>query len=316
LICFSQDIHWSQFNDNQLFQNPANTGHFNGDYRFIANYRDQWRSVTVPFSTISGSVDARWKSLGYGLLFFHDVAGDGKFRTLELQFNASNQFKLTSDSMNLLRVGLNFGLNHRQINWDNLYFDSQYNGYVFDPSAPTFENYQNDKKTNYSWGLGALYEWRKNKRFSVVSGFGAFNLNQPDHGFYNQKIKRDVRYSLFSKGTFQLDRQWDIIPSVQLSFQGVYRELILGGSAKYYLRSELGDYKALYGGIWFRNKDAAYLTLGMDYQQLFVGLSYDINVSKLVPASHLRGGVEIAIRYIINAFKPKKIIHRVCPDFI
>ena len=80
--------------------------------------------------------------------------------------------------------------------------------------------------------------------------------------------------------------------------------------------SKLGDYKALHGGLWFRNRDAAYLTLGMDYQQLFVGISYDINVSKLVPASNLRGGFEIAIRYIINAFKPKKIIHRVCPDFI
>ena len=315
-ICFSQDIHWSQFNDNQLFQNPANAGHFDGDYRFIANYRDQWRSVTVPFSTISGSVDARWKSIGYGLLFFHDVAGDGKFRTVELQFNASNQFKLTKDSSNLLRLGVNFGLNHRQINWNNLYFDSQYNGYIFDPSAPTFENFQSDKKSNYSLGLGALYEWRKHKRFSVISGFSAFNINQPNHGFYSQEIKRDVRYSLFSKGTFQLDRQWDIIPSMQLSFQGVYRELILGGSAKYYLPSKLGDYKALHGGLWFRNRDAAYLTLGMDYQQLFVGISYDINVSKLVPASNLRGGFEIAIRYIINAFKPKKIIHRVCPDFI
>ena len=57
LICslwnfsIGQDIHWSQFNDNQLYQNPAHTGHFDGDYRFIGNYRDQWRSVTVPFST-------------------------------------------------------------------------------------------------------------------------------------------------------------------------------------------------------------------------------------------------------------------------
>lgn len=33
----SQDIHWSQFNDNQLFQNPGHAGHFDGDYRFIGN---------------------------------------------------------------------------------------------------------------------------------------------------------------------------------------------------------------------------------------------------------------------------------------
>ena len=30
-ISFGQDIHWSQFNDNPIFQNPGNTGQFNGD---------------------------------------------------------------------------------------------------------------------------------------------------------------------------------------------------------------------------------------------------------------------------------------------
>jgi hypothetical protein len=65
-----------------------------------------------------------------------------------------------------------------------------------------------------------------------------------------------------------------------------------------------------------RNKDACFLTVGYDYQDFFMGLSYDINFSKLVPASNARGGFEIAVRYIINRFKPKRIEHRVCPDFI
>ena len=65
-----------------------------------------------------------------------------------------------------------------------------------------------------------------------------------------------------------------------------------------------------------RNKDACMLTLGYDHQDLFVGLSYDINLSKLLPASNARGGFEIALRYIINRFKPKRADHRVCPDYI
>ena len=81
----AQDIHWSQFNDNPIFQNPGNAGNFNGDYRFVANYRDQWRSVTVPFTTLSLSADGKLdkhKNLGYGILFFHDVVGDGSLRTI------------------------------------------------------------------------------------------------------------------------------------------------------------------------------------------------------------------------------------------
>ena len=73
---FVQDMHWSQFNDNPIFQNPANSGKFQGDYRFHANYKDQWRSVTVPFTTLSLSADTRFekkKEIGLGLLFVNDV---------------------------------------------------------------------------------------------------------------------------------------------------------------------------------------------------------------------------------------------------
>lgn len=312
----SQDIHWSQFNDNQLFQNPAHAGHFDGDYRFVGNYRDQWRSVTVPFSTFSMSADAKFKNIGFGINMFNDQAGDGKFRTVELQGNISYAIKLTGDSTHVIRPGINFGMNHRQVNWDELYFDTQYNGYVFDPSAPTFENYQSSRKTNMSLGAGLVYEWYRDNRFKVLAGVGAFNLNRPNQGFYDLEIPREIRVNGFVKGTFQLNEKWDLIPSAQYSTQGVYQELVIGGSGKYYLDRKKDIYSALYGGIWYRNADAAYLSFGYDYQDLFFGISYDLNFSKLVPASHMRGGIEFAVRYIIRKFKPKRIIHRVCPDYI
>ncbi len=312
----SQDIHWSQFNDNQLFQNPGHAGHFDGDFRFIGNFRDQWRSVTVPFNTLALSADAKFKNVGIGISMFNDQAGDGKFRTVEMQGNISYAIKITRDSSHVIRPGINFGMNHRQINWDALYFDSQYNGYVFDPGAPTFENYQSSRKTNMSLGAGIVYEWFKDPRFKVLAGVGAFNLNRPNQGFYDLEIPREIRVNGFVKSTFQLNDKWDIIPSAQYSAQGVYRELVIGGSGKYYLNRKKDVYSALYGGIWYRNADAAFLSFGYDYQDLFVGISYDINFSKLVPASHMRGGIEFAVRYIIRKFKPKRIIHRICPDYI
>ncbi len=315
-ISLSQDVHWSQFNDNQLFQNPAHAGHFNGDYRFITNYRNQWKSVTIPFSTFSASMDMRKNNFGVGVLFFHDQAGDGKFKTIEAQVNLSYQLNLVKDSSHMLRLGLNGGLNHRQLNWNKLYFDNQYNGYVFDPTLPTNENYQSDSKSNVSIGFGVMHEWKKRDRFKIVSGIAAYNLNQPNQGFYSDVIKRDIRYTSFVKGTFQLNPKWDVVPSIQYGLQGIYRELLIGSSFKYYLIDTPKKYQALYIGGWNRGVDASFLSLGMDYNDLFVGISYDINYSKLVPASRMRGGFEFAARYIIRMFKPKKILHRVCPDFI
>ncbi|GAB5418363.1 MAG: hypothetical protein Crog4KO_15330 [Crocinitomicaceae bacterium] len=315
----AQDIHWSQFNDNPIFQNPGNAGHFNGDVRFIANYRDQWRSVTVPFQTLNFSVDAKplgRKDIGYGLMVFHDVVGDGNFRTIEIQGNFSKVFKLTSDSTHTLRPGINIGMNHRQLNFDKFYFDNQFNGVQFFPSLPTGEVLFSDSRTNLNVGIGTIYEYYDNPRFNITGGFGLFNINRPNQGFYGNVVRRDVRLTLFGKGIYELNYDWDLVPGIQMSFQGKYREIMVGSSVKYTLVNRMGDYKALYAGLFYRNRDAAFLSLGMDYQSWFLGVSYDINFSKLVPASRTRGGIEIAIRYIMNRFKPKKIVHRICPDYI
>jgi type IX secretion system PorP/SprF family membrane protein len=270
----------------------------------------------VPFSTTAISVDSKFKNIGFGINMFNDQAGDGRFRTVEVQGNLSYAFKLTPDSSHVLRPGINFGLNHRQINWDALYFDVQYTGYVFNPAAPNFENYQNDRKTNASFGAGFLYEYRKNDRFKILFGSSLFNLNRPNQGFYNTEVRRAIRSNSFVKGTFEINEKWDIIPSIQFSAQDVYRNLVIGASGKYYLNHPKKKYAALYGGIWYRNKDAANLSFGYDFADLFVGISYDINFSKLVPASQARGGIEFAVRYIIKKFKPRKVLHKVCPDYI
>lgn len=314
-----QDIHWSQFNDNPIFQNPGNSGQFNGDVRFVGNYRDQWRSVTVPFSTISASVDAKSlkkRELGYGLMIFHDVVGDGNFRTIEVQGNVSYLIKLTADSMHTIRPGLNVGMNHRQLNFNNFYFDNQFNGIMYDPGLPTGELLYSDRKTNLSIGAGSIYQYYKGPRHNFTGGVGFYNINKPNQGFYNEVIQRDTRFNLFGKGIYKLNYDWDLVPGINISIQGKYREIVAGSSVKYTMINRLGEYRALYAGLWYRNKDAMYLSAGMDYQAWFFGVSYDVNFSKLVPASNLRGGLELAVRYIMYRIKPKKITHRICPDYI
>lgn len=314
----AQDIHWSQFNDNPIFLNPAKTGDFNGSTRFVGNYKDQWRSVSTPFQTFNASVDGKSKQFDYGLYIFHDQAGDGKLKTIETQLTLSKNFKLTQDSIHLLRGGINLGINHRQVNTDAFYFDAQYNGYIFNPLLPTNELFQTDRKTNLSIGTGLQYTYHLSPRKNIKAGVGAFNLNQPNQGFYQDQIKRDIRWMIHASGSYPINTHWDLLPSFQLSKQGVYNEIMIGSSARYYLQGSGKEfiYKALLAGVFIRAKDAQILTLGCEYKDWFVGLSYDINTSKLVPASKARGGFEIAVRYILYRFKPKRIEHRVCPDYI
>jgi type IX secretion system PorP/SprF family membrane protein len=315
---FGQDIHWSMFNENPLNQNPGNTGAFNGDYRFVGNYRTQWRSVTIPFNTISLSADTKlrdYNDVGVGLQFFHDQVGDGKFQTIEVQTNFSYPFAFMNNKVKV-RPGINLGFNQRQLNPDAFYFDSQFDGAKYDPSLSTNESLNTARKSNLSIGTGAAGSYKINDDHETSAGLAFFNLNRPNQGFYGEKVRRDVRTNFFVKHFYQYNNTVAFIPSFNVNIQGKYSEFIPGGNVKYTFINRMGQYRAVYGGIWYRWKDAAYLTLGMDYQNWFAGISYDFNISSLTPASKVRGGFEIAVRYIMFNLKPKKINHRICPDYI
>ncbi|MGH2644794.1 MAG: type IX secretion system membrane protein PorP/SprF, partial [Chitinophagaceae bacterium] len=64
----------------------------------------------------------------------------------------------------------------------------------------------------------------------------------------------------------------------------------------------------------YRWGDAINPYVGMEVNNLHIGLSYDINVSTLRPASNYRGGFELSLIYIYQKPNSKnKVIN--CPKF-
>ena len=55
----AQDIHFSQFYENEIFHNPGLTGVFSGEYKYGVDYRSQWGSVATPFNTTMVSGETR-----------------------------------------------------------------------------------------------------------------------------------------------------------------------------------------------------------------------------------------------------------------
>ena len=315
---FAQDIHFSQVNRQPLYQNPGNTGDFKGDIRLMLNYKEQWRSVTVPFRTTVIGADFKLKKQGInlGAFLFNDDVGDGKLRTIETLLSASKTFKITSDSSHIITPGLAVGINFRQIDFDKLYFDNQFNGVNFDPTLATNELLATDNRLNVNTSLGFTHKWLRAKDEFLTSGLSFHNLNRPNQGFFGATVSRDIRVSLFS--VYQVPFKFDfrLKPGLGINFQGKYREFLVGSQVQYILEDRLGKYKAVDGGIWFRGRDAIIVRVGAEIQTWSVAVSYDTNISKLVPASNLRGGIEFSVHYTIQRFKPEKVIHRICPDYI
>lgn len=317
----SQDIHFSQFDLSPLNLNPANTGLFDGTYRFAGNYRNQWRSVTVPYSTFSLSADAlhpfNKEGLGAGIRINHDIAGDSRFRTFQFDLSGSWIFSPGSDSTTKLSIGLTTGITSRNLSYDALRFDNQYDGYSYDPTLSAGENFLRESRTYLNLQLGAAYYKQLSKRNFIHGGIALGNITKPKQSYFDiNTIKLDRRFNLHATVNYAINTTLEIVPSAYLQFQGTYKEIIFGSQIRYILLNEKGMYRAVRAGLFYRTLDAGYLSVGLDYDNWVAGISYDINISDLNRASNFRGGIEFAVVRILHVYKPKMIQRRICPNYI
>lgn len=312
----SQDIHFSQFNNSPLNLNPGLIGAFNGDYRFVGNQRTQWSSVTTPYSTFGLSADARGvfgSPIGAGLSVYNDKAGDSEFGTLQIGVGASYRIPL-KDSTQSITLGAQPVYTQRSINYTKLQFDNQYNGNFYDETLDNGETFTNTGSNYFNLHAGLTWNNIIAQRKEVSAGFALHNILRPQQTFFNENIPLHQRYTLHANGLFAVSDKVDALPSIMFQRQNKFNELILGGQAKYHLNN--GNYKAVYGGIWYRNSDATYFTIGLDYADFHFGISYDLNLSSLKVASNSRGGFEFAVIYILSTYKPIIKSYKACPDYI
>ena len=315
----AQDIHFTQWMHAPHTYSPSSIGDFDGVYRFHGNYRNQWSSVTVPFTTFAGMVESNTLDKyveglsGAGGLVY-DVSGDSKFSTTHLNMGLGYKVDLP-DSNGVFRFGFLPSATQKKIDVNALKFDNQYNGYYFDGNLSTGENLPRLSRWYFDFALGAEYSTYLSNKFKFRSGFAVYNILSPQQSFFNNNdIRLDRRYSLQVDGAYQLSDKILIKPGIQFSNQGMYYSVNFGGILEYDLSKTIYFKQMVFAGAYFRAVDSGDLIVGLDYDHWRIGVSYDINYSGLVPASNYRGGVELAVIYII----PNQIIlpkYKVCPDY-
>lgn len=319
--CMAQDIHFSQFMSSPMNLNPANAGQFDGAYRFTGNARRQWSSVTVPYQTFGVSADAknvlRIKNVGAGLSAYDDFTGDSKLSTFQLNLALSYTIRLNKKATQFLTLGAQSGFTQRTINYNDLHYDNQYSGSAFDPNAVSNESFANTGRLYPNLNAGILWTRRQHARNIISTGISLNNINRPQQSFFNnQSIRLDQRLNVHFTSLLKATRKIDVLPAALFMLQGTYTQLTFGTSLKYIINPKPNAYRAVYIGMWSRAADAGWLSFGMDYNSLYVGLSYDINYSRLSPASNSRGGIELSIIYILRDILPKRKKYNICPNFI
>lgn len=325
----AQDIHFSQFNMSPVNLNPAFTGFFDGDYRGVANYRSQWSSVPVSYSTVSLQADMRHEMkknvsdrVGVGVLFNNDVAGDSKYRTTQLYIPLSYIHKVSADSNFFMSLGLQPGISSVGFQTNKLSFDSQWDGDAYNPALATGENFPLVKKTYFDLNTGLVLQYQLKQRSAITLGVALSHLTSPKISYFkNEDIQLDSKLNTYLSYTYPIGPQIDLTAEYLFQKQGKYMENVLGARVAYTIptkdpSAEKSGRQAVNAGMYLRTKDAPIFRVGYDINQWQFGISYDVNTSAFKAATNRRGAIEFGLIYIFKKDKPFVPKKRACPVYM
>ena len=323
LKLFSQDIHFSQNDAIPLYLTPAAAGE-DCEYRVFFNHRNQWSSVTVPYVTFSAAADKKFSGVkflgghdaGAGLIISNDKAGDGEFTTTRIDLLGAYKLNFGNSYLKHLSLGLSVAYSRSSINFANLHFGNQFNGDRFDPAIAPNENLENDAFGYFDFAAGF---YGKLNIFGYPSnvGFSFNHINKPKQKFYgNGDARLYSRFNFFVEPQIDLNAENILYPSFYLYRQGKLAEYDLGLIWGHSFTDAVVS--NLYLGGWMRLRDAIIFKLGIDYANVTIGVSYDVNISKLRVASGGRGGIELSLiyRFCKPPEIPKGSFKHYCPEFM
>lgn len=308
----AQDVHFTQFTASPLIVNPAFTGAANGQWRAAAVYRDQWRSVTVPFRTFAASFDAPVVHdlttddyLAAGIQLYNDRAGDGNLANLSALVSvAYHKFLGGGNEPNKsLSVGFQGGYTQKSIDLSKLYFGDEYDNGVFNSGTSQEYPWLNNKDDYFIVNAGIGWSHSVSENFGYQLGVGANNLNQPGESFHKRpasEVGLGMRYTGQLGMIIYTSEKFSLRPAALYQSQATATEIVAGNEFHYIIGNpEIRSFtSAVFLGGYYRMDDAILANVGFEYKGLRFGLSYDYNVSNLKNASRGNGGFEISVVYV------------------
>jgi len=299
----AQSIHFSQYYNAPMLLNPANTALMpENDYRLGINYRNQWASIPVPYNTFSAFADFQafhketsdnW--LGLGLALFNDKAGNGNLALTRSEGFAA--YHLGIKDQNMISVGLSGGYTQRSVDFSKLTFDTQWDGFTFNPTLFNGEKNYLAKTSYFDVGAGINYAYFPNENVYIKVGGGVANINQPKESFYGASNQVGMRFTGNIDVLFKASDKFIVNPSVYYTTQTGASELVGGTLLKIYITGEDQNVTDFIIGGYYRLNESAIGAAGFQWGGLQFLCSYDATISSLAPYNGGNGAIEFSLIY-------------------
>ncbi|MBL0182706.1 MAG: PorP/SprF family type IX secretion system membrane protein [Chitinophagaceae bacterium] len=302
----SQDINFSQFYELPLLRNPALAGIFAGDVRVTSAFRSQWQSVTTPYRTLGLGMEYK-KPVGrnsndfitIGTQLTNDIAGDSRLRRTQI-FPVLNYHKsLSGEKDTYLSAGVMGGPVIQHFDPSKLSFDDQFVNGSYSPANPTKQVFTNTGFTYWDASVGLNFSSTAGESTRYYLGVGLFHITKPKVAFQQQyDIILNPKWVVNAGLSTPLSDDNKLIVYADYFMQGGAKQIQGGLLFSHDLISNDENLKTtISGGAFYRWNDALVPVLKLDYNQFAIGVTYDVNVSKLKTASQYRGAYEITLSY-------------------
>ena len=321
-VSTAQDPNFSQFFASPLTLNPALTGKFDGVYRVAGNYRNQWPTINNAFVTKTASVDfgilknniPEIDQFGVGIMGFTDRAGNGVLTTNYAALSVAYHKGLDENGSHQIGAGFQGTYVSKRLDVTKVYFEDQLTSLGFTGvTSEVFTNDQIDVKY-FDMNAGIFYNGSTNGYNNFYLGASMYHINRPKESFQGAQFLLAARTTLQAGGKIPLGPYNYLHFAANHSMQAKAHNTMVGGAYALNVNNSEENPTNVYMGAWYRFGDAIIPYVGLEFGELHIGVSYDVNTSSLKPASNVRGGGEISLIYIRKPVDPnaKKLN---CPKF-
>jgi len=304
-VSLSQDIHFSQFFNNQANINPALVGDYRGNWCFVNNYRRQWDAVTTPFITNSIAFDKQFfvkkERFNIGFNFLTDKSGEVSYYTNNFNLNLSyhKTFKY-----NIINFGFQTAYISKGFSLHSITFPDQYDniGGTFSKEISTNEILFNNNLSYFDFSAGILYR-AFNRTINPSIGFAAFHLTSPNESFFNEgQYKLPIRKVVNSKIECIISKKSTLIADILYMSHEKASNIVYGARYFYDISKDNNKIIKPFLGVYARNGlnsnfDATIFLIGVKTNFYEIALNYDYNISDLEDVSYHFGAIEISFIY-------------------
>lgn len=316
----SQDRLFTQAFAHPVDLNPAYAGAIDGRYRVSAAYRDQWNSIVEsPFTTMGIYGDVKitlehqqYDYFGGGFAVIADRTGILNVNQNTLNLYGSYHKSLDANKNEFLSAGLYLGVAQRNINYEKIYFNDQFNG-LNDYTLSTAEDLPANNFAFADLGIGIAYSTYMSRYSNLTFGVSVDHVPGSSVSFYKHSLELDE-----PKPDAKIDRKFtaslsmelasneyvSILPRILFQTQGPHKMLAAATLVKFDISNYNTSSLHLGGGIRFNqtaadgfSTSAVYLLTAYEINGLLIGLSHDITMGGLGSVNPGSGAFELSISY-------------------